>query len=82
VLIGLVTLPFPGIFVIAGALVLVVLSGKGEKAKQLAYQQAMQKWNDAVARWDRLYYCARNDCIFDPNTGASDPADRIYNLLY
>lgn len=64
------------------AVLLVALGGKGETAKKQAYQQAMQKWNHAIAVWDRLYYCARNDCIFDPSTEASVPADRMYDLLY
>jgi hypothetical protein len=67
--------------IIGFTVVFVVLEKKGEKAKQQAYQQALQKWNHAIAIWNRLYYCARDDCVFEPTNGAYAPADRIYELL-
>lgn len=42
----------------------------------------MAVWQKAISNWDKLYYCARNDCVFAPTTGESVPADRMYELLY
>lgn len=44
----------------------------------------LPKWEQAMKKWDKLYYCARNDCVFDPdpNSGWSIPADRMIELLF
>jgi len=38
-------------------------------------------WEVKISKWQQLYYCARNDCVFDPKVGKVLPADRIENLL-
>ncbi|HVO43328.1 MAG TPA: hypothetical protein VMT34_11925 [Aggregatilineales bacterium] len=46
------------------------------------HQHTIKAWQDAIAIWERLYYCSRNDCIFDPLTRQSVPTDRMDLLLY
>jgi hypothetical protein len=46
------------------------------------YQAQMRTWSTALEVWNRLYYCSRNDCIFDPYTRQSAPTDRMDLLLY
>jgi hypothetical protein len=41
-----------------------------------------ERWRRAMTKWEALYYCARDDCVFDPTQGISVPADRIGELLY
>ena len=43
---------------------------QGESVKQ------MEAWQKSMEKWDRLYYCQRDDCVFDPNQNvAVAPAD-------
>jgi len=44
--------------------------------------QSAPRDKKAIAMWNRLYYCSRDDCVFDPTTGASAPLDNIKSLLY
>ena len=39
-------------------------------------------WRKAMERWNELYYCHRDGCIFDPNTGKSGRPDQIAEMLY
>jgi len=42
----------------------------------------MQAWEQAMNRWAGLYYCSRDDIVFDPETGEScHPAD-LHEFLY
>jgi hypothetical protein len=50
-------------------------------------QQATQKSADArvqrgIRRWMNLYYCARDDGIFEPGSDAITPADQIAGYLF
>ena len=39
-------------------------------------------WRDAMAKWERLYYCARDDIVFDPSDRTWAPVDEIMTYLY
>ena len=39
------------------------------------------EWDKAKQKWPDLYYCYRNDCVFDPSTGKSVPPERKSELL-
>lgn len=45
------------------------------------HQEEMQIWNRKISQWDELYYCYRNDIVFDPDTGRSAPANQLNSLL-
>ena len=51
-----------------------------KKQKELQPQIAM--WEKAISKWQQLYYCSRNDCVFNPDTGKSVPPNRISALIY
>jgi predicted RNA-binding Zn-ribbon protein involved in translation (DUF1610 family) len=40
------------------------------------------QWEQRLAVWNSLYYCARDDVVFKPGTDASVPSDRINDLVY
>jgi hypothetical protein len=40
------------------------------------------RWQRAMEKWAEPYYCARNDCVFDPTTKKSAPADKMLEMLY
>jgi hypothetical protein len=52
------------------------------KRKVNAYKQKVEIWKRKMVIWERLYYCYRNDCVFDPVTNAVVPADRMSELLF
>lgn len=39
-------------------------------------------WEKAIQKWDVLYYCSRDDCVFDPQTNIHVSVNRIDELLY
>ena len=43
--------------------------------------QRKTQWEDAKIKWDRLYYCYRDDRVFDPATGGSFLPQEITNNL-
>ncbi len=44
-------------------------------------EKLIPEWEKAKQVWAGLYYCYRDDCIFDPNTGKSVPPERKSELL-
>lgn len=44
-------------------------------------RKAMPRWQQAMARWHRLYYCARCDGVFNPSTGTFVSPSRMNELL-
>lgn len=39
-------------------------------------------WLKAMEIWNELYYCHRDGCLFDPNTGKSGRPDQLAEMLY
>ena len=44
------------------------------EADRATYEQSLQVWH-------QLYYCSRDDIIFNPNTGETAPSDMMHKLL-
>jgi hypothetical protein len=38
-------------------------------------------WEGPAAKWAGLYYCFRDDCVFDPAGGVAVPPERMNELL-
>ncbi len=38
-------------------------------------------WKTSLRRWDQLYYCSRDDCVFIPGEGTSAPASNMSAYL-
>jgi len=72
---SMITLLFVS-FSLAG--LLISLLYKGEKP---IFEATQTRWKILINKWDNLYYCARDDCVFDPASGKSVPADNISALL-
>ena len=51
-------------------------------ATQQAQKAAEQRIHRGVQRWMRLYYCARDDGVFEPGAIALTPADQLPGLLF
>jgi gamma-glutamyl:cysteine ligase YbdK (ATP-grasp superfamily) len=69
--------------------VMVVAIVAWSRASERAFKRRVQaaepderRWQIAKNRWNGLYYCARNDCVFDPTTNESAPTDQLHDLLF
>lgn len=45
------------------------------------YTRQLEIWNKQMEIWKRLYYCARDNCIFDPVSKISDEPENLNKLL-
>jgi hypothetical protein len=52
---------------------------KKAEAKDLEKTSA---WNAAMRRWNRLYYCCRDDIVFDPATNETCQPEDILLFIY
>jgi hypothetical protein len=49
---------------------------------QLGFNDEMKRWNSAMEKWNKLYYCERDDCIFIPNTNTFMPVTKMLEYIY
>ena len=49
---------------------------------QEANQKRMSKWQKAMDRWDALYYCHRDDCVFIPEEGTYASLTKLKDYLF
>ena len=52
------------------------------QAQQLSQRTAEERIQRGIGRWMRLYYCAREDCVFEPGGAAAVSADQIAGFLF
>ncbi len=92
-LVGSLFLLLMGTAAIALGVFLVVRSRKNKQAQIAEYQRKVQEeieerqriqsaWKKAVERWNQLYYCARDDCVFIPGENTSAPTSNMQEYLY
>jgi hypothetical protein len=63
----------------------VALLVAGRKLMQWQTRQFLMEkpaWENAVRRWQRMYYCARDDGVFIPGEASFMPIDKVQELLY
>ena len=46
------------------------------------YKEYKPAWDRAIKRWERLYYCYRDDIIFDPKYGDTCPPKLINSFVF
>ncbi len=92
-LVGSIILLFAGAALIALGIFLMVRSGKNKKVQLAEYQRKVQEeiaerqhiqsaWKEAMERWNQLYYCARDDCVFIPGEKTSASISKMKEYLY
>ncbi len=52
-----------------------------QKAKE-ALQPKMDIWNHAMSRWEKLYYCSRDDCVYIPGENESASIHDMNELIH
>jgi len=50
-------------------------------AKRRGVASSQARWDARFKTWSRLYYCKRDDIVFDPGTGATSPPNAMSSLL-
>lgn len=63
-----------------GVGILIVINMRSSQARNV--ESRMPTWQEAMRRWDRLYYCSRDDLVIDPMTGKCSPPHELSNILY
>jgi hypothetical protein len=53
-----------------------------EKISKLEYIEAITTWEKAIIKWNKLYYCARDDGVFIPGETILVPTNRMLDFLY
>jgi flavin-dependent dehydrogenase len=92
-LIGCIFLFIVGAAAIALGIYLITRFGKNKRAQLAEYQRKVQEeiaerqriqstWERAMERWNQLYYCARDDCVFIPGENTSAPISKMKEYLY
>jgi predicted RNA-binding Zn-ribbon protein involved in translation (DUF1610 family) len=51
-------------------------------ASRAANARAEREWQQAMQRWQSLYYCSRDDCVFIPDEGTCAPLPHMVDYLY
>lgn len=57
-------------------------SKKQINEKERAYVLAKHAWDNAMIRWDRLYFCHRDGIIFDPVTNETGRPESLIKFIY
>lgn len=92
-LIGVVVLLLAGLAAIALGVFIFRRARKSRANLQKEYLRKIHKvglereriqlaWERAVQRWNQLYYCARDDCVFIPGENNSAPVTQLKEYLY
>jgi hypothetical protein len=71
-----------GIAMIIGGFLLIRQQGKAAEAARARYEAERQAWEEAMTKYDRSYYCFRDDVVFDAQTGESCDPDSLRSFLY
>ena len=50
-------------------------------AGDLKSQKYLPAYDEALAKWNNLYYCKRDDVVFDPQTNKTIPDGTLHDML-
>ncbi len=71
-----------GVFVLGPLVVVFVVKLLKSIHKRKVGLDKYPAYVKALEKWSRLYYCGRDDVVFDPATGASVPIDKCDEFIY
>jgi predicted RNA-binding Zn-ribbon protein involved in translation (DUF1610 family) len=49
---------------------------------QASADEQLRRWKLAMEKWNRLYYCGRDDCVFMPGANSSAPISDMIKYIY
>lgn len=53
-----------------------------QRASQVLFDEEMRKWNLAIQKWNQLYYCSRDECVFLPGSNTNAPIANMMGYIY
>ena len=84
-------------FLVGAALIglgifLFIRAGKNQRMRAAEFEQMAQReiaqrqqiqnsWKNALERWNKMYYCGRDDCVFIPGEKTSAPLAKMKEYL-
>jgi hypothetical protein len=54
---------------------------KIDKPFKAEYEVEVAKWEFSISKWNQLYYCLRDDCVFIPGEGVSYKTTNLYEAI-
>jgi len=69
------------ILAIVAALVLSFVALRRVVAGDMKSQQYLPAYDEAIAKWNSLYYCKRDDVVFDPQTNKTISDAALRDML-
>lgn len=72
---------FGVIFVVIIIAIITSQNNKVNTSKE-EYEKELPRWQQAMRRWDSLYYCERDDILFNPETNETLPVGAMMDYLY
>jgi len=57
-------------------------SKKEHQTRQNLQRAKIMAWQNAMLKWEQLYYCGRDDLVFDPPRRITMSADQIWTYVY
>jgi DNA-directed RNA polymerase subunit RPC12/RpoP len=83
---GLASLPcfiiIPLLNVFLWGVIPLLVGNRMRRSKRREYPIEKERWERAVGRWQRLYYCFRDDGVFIPGETPFIPIDTMQEFLY
>jgi hypothetical protein len=52
------------------------------KQKLAGWNKEVLFWNNAMQRWNSLYYCGHDDCVFIPDENTFAPSKKMLEFIY
>jgi hypothetical protein len=65
-----------------GIVIWVSSNDSHKKRVEQVQRVEIPRWEKAMARWNKLYYCSRDDCVFIPEEDTSAPIAQMMNYIY
>jgi hypothetical protein len=70
------------LFLIIGGFIFLASFLNDERERRARWAERVFEWELANEIWKNLYYCARDDIIFDPDTGTTISPENLDNVLF
>ena len=55
---------------------------KKKAVEEIRYLAEKPQWDNAMQKWNRLYYCHKHDIVFDSESGESSSPNSLKEFLY
>lgn len=78
---AVVVFPLLGAVLLVAGLRTLRIATANETTWRANFEDRLAAWTRATEKWNRTYYCFRDDIVFDPESGDSAPVDSFATYL-